>query len=503
MPLQGSSDGAIQAVLDNLGKLPGKSKDTDVMFLKVLMDSPVVQSLARAHDTLDGNLLDSVTCDSSAIAKQVIIDVSGLEVASAAELCRILHSTHLQSILTTHDAVAKQRNLSQPYINEQSQTVDLKECQTAVRMVGLSKRPNEPLGLTVTVKNGEVVVSRILHGGLVHRQGLLHVGDTICEINGESIKGKPDVLQEHLSRSSSSYIFKIIPSYKDKPETKDIFMKSNFDYSATDDEEIPCKDASLSFKRNEILKVVDRSDRRWWQALHVNDKGEPVGRAGLIPSLEFQERRRIATNKSPSLRLKKKPNMKMYKLSEYYNQHTDDFPLYEEVALLPPFNRKVFALVSDDASVAYNMQLELVVLYPSLFKYPVIHTSCVKPKGNQVTSDKEKMATDIKSNEYLEYTEVENELYGTKYSSIRDIMKSQKICVKDVAVKNLKLLMTSEFMPYVIFLQTKTEVDSHYPWHSFNKVIHHVSNVQSVADIYACLHHISTSPQWVPVSWFL
>lgn len=75
----------------------------------------------------------------------------------------------------------------------------------AVRIVGLRRNPGEPLvicrcgdellypysnlptfyqGLTVKTEDAQLVVARILGGGAVDRQGLLHVGDIIGEVNG-------------------------------------------------------------------------------------------------------------------------------------------------------------------------------------------------------------------------------------------------------------------------------------------------------------------------------
>lgn len=39
-------------------------------------------------------------------------------------------------------------------------------------------------GLTVKTEDGQLVIARILAGGAVDRQGLLHVGDIIGEVNG-------------------------------------------------------------------------------------------------------------------------------------------------------------------------------------------------------------------------------------------------------------------------------------------------------------------------------
>ena len=52
-------------------------------------------------------------------------------------------------------------------------------------------------------ENKRCVVSRILNGGMIHRQGTLHVGDEIKEINGQPVSNHPiQYLQQMLASSS-------------------------------------------------------------------------------------------------------------------------------------------------------------------------------------------------------------------------------------------------------------------------------------------------------------
>jgi calcium/calmodulin-dependent serine protein kinase len=45
-----------------------------------------------------------------------------------------------------------------------------------------------PQGITLKLSpQGQCVVARIMHGGMIHRQATLHVGDEIREINGVSV----------------------------------------------------------------------------------------------------------------------------------------------------------------------------------------------------------------------------------------------------------------------------------------------------------------------------
>ncbi len=62
---------------------------------------------------------------------------------------------------------------------------------------------------------GDLVIARILHGGLIDRQGLLHVGDIIKEVNGKDVGNNPTELQEMLKECSGGITLKILPSYRD------------------------------------------------------------------------------------------------------------------------------------------------------------------------------------------------------------------------------------------------------------------------------------------------
>lgn len=37
-------------------------------------------------------------------------------------------------------------------------------------------------------EDGRCIVARIMHGGMIHRQATLHVGDEIREINGQPVQ---------------------------------------------------------------------------------------------------------------------------------------------------------------------------------------------------------------------------------------------------------------------------------------------------------------------------
>lgn len=82
----------------------------------------------------------------------------------------------------------------------------------AIKMVGIRKKPNEPLGLTVEIDEyNQLVVARIIAGGMIDRQGLLNPGDVILEVNGVGVH-TPEDLQAEISHAKESVTLKIGPN---------------------------------------------------------------------------------------------------------------------------------------------------------------------------------------------------------------------------------------------------------------------------------------------------
>lgn len=114
--------------------------------------------------------------------------------------------TIFQALLHTHDVVAREVYGEealrvtppplQPYLNggdEVDNMTDNGELQhvTRVRLVQFQKNTDEPMGITLKMtEDGRCIVARIMHGGMIHRQATLHVGDEIREINGQPVQNQ-------------------------------------------------------------------------------------------------------------------------------------------------------------------------------------------------------------------------------------------------------------------------------------------------------------------------
>ncbi|MFH4981732.1 hypothetical protein AB6A40_008441 [Gnathostoma spinigerum] len=126
-----------------------------------------------------------------------------------------------------------------------------------VRLIQFQKDTEEPMGITLKVtEDGRCLVARIMHGGMIHRQATLHVGDEIREINGVSVSNQSvESLQRMLRDARGAVTFKIVPSFRSAPPACEIFVRAQFDYDPAQDDLIPCPQAGVSFKTGDILQV--------------------------------------------------------------------------------------------------------------------------------------------------------------------------------------------------------------------------------------------------------
>ncbi|KAM6070901.1 MAGUK p55 subfamily member 4 [Chlamydotis macqueenii] len=203
------------------------------------------------------------------------------------ELRRLLRAPHLKALLSAHDTVAqKDFEPSLPPLPD-----NIPENEEAMRIVCLVKN-NQPLGATIKRHEitGDIMVARVIHGGLADRSGLLYAGDKLVEVNGVPVEGlEPEQVINILALSQGTIMFKLIP-VSDRPVSNQttLFVRAMADYWPLQDPAIPCADAGLPFKKGEILQIVDQNDALWWQARKVSDLSAC---AGLIPSNHLLKRK--------------------------------------------------------------------------------------------------------------------------------------------------------------------------------------------------------------------
>ncbi|NXD85718.1 MPP2 protein, partial [Halcyon senegalensis] len=559
---------AMQQVLDNLMGLPGTpgAADLDLIFLRGIMESPIVRSLAKAHERLEETKLEAVRGDNVELVQEILRDIGHLvrQDSAAAELARILREPHFQSLLETHDSVASKSYETPPPSPILDPTFSAQPVPPdAVRMVGIRKTAGENLGVTFRVERGELVIARILHGGMVAQQGLLHVGDVIREVNGREVGSDPRALQDtlrHASGSPRSPVTLLLLHPGDPPNSAlvtcltpwspQVFVKCHFDYDPATDSLIPCKEAGLKFMAGDLLQIVNQDDPNWWQACHVEG-----GSAGLVPSQLLEEKRKAFVKRdgevAPSSALvpsagalcgslsgKRKKRM-MYLTTKNAEFDRHELLIYEEVARMPPFRRKTLVLIGAQGVGRRSLKNKLIMSDQARYGTTIPYTSR-KPKESEKDGhgyrfvSRAEMEADIKAGRYLEHGEYEGNLYGTKIDSIRAVVEAGKMCILDVNPQAVKVLRTAEFVPYVVFIEapgpemlramnraalesgvaTKqlTEADAKRTveesdriqrgyGHYFDLSLTNDDLERTFRRLGEAMESLRAQPQWVPVSW--
>uniref|UniRef100_A0A095CEG8 Peripheral plasma membrane protein CASK n=1 Tax=Schistosoma haematobium TaxID=6185 RepID=A0A095CEG8_SCHHA len=401
---------------------------------------------------------------------------------------------------------------------------------TRVRLVQFQKSTDEPMGITLKLnEENKCIVARILHGGMIHRQGTLHVGDELREINNEPVAGRSvEHLQRLLRNARGNVSLKIIPSYRTHPLQCEIYVRAMFDYSPENDDLIPCTQAGIHFHI---------------APLWGSDCQAP---AGLIPSPELQEWR--MANKAAELSREMgithcgawfKRRKRHFK-DKYKNKHSAiydqlDLVTYEEVVRLPQFRRRTLVLLGAHGVGRRHIKNCLIQSSPDKFAYPIPHTTRT-PRKDEVNGKNyyfishDEMIRDIANNEYLEYGSHEGAMYGTKLDTIRQIHATSLIAILDVEPQALKILRTAEFAPCIVFIAAPTLtnitngqnnnnnngndndeslerltrdsalLEQHYS-HFFDLKIINNDIEETIIQLKRVIDDFQITPQWIPVTW--
>uniref|UniRef100_A0A3Q3H1A9 Peripheral plasma membrane protein CASK n=1 Tax=Labrus bergylta TaxID=56723 RepID=A0A3Q3H1A9_9LABR len=541
-----AAERAVSQVLDSLEEIHALTdcSEKDMDFLHSVFQDQHLHTLLDLYDKINTRSSPQIRnppSDGVQRAKEVLETISCYpENMEAKELRRILTQPHFMALLQTHDVVAHEVYSDEalrvtppptsPYLNGDSPDstngdMDL-ENVTRVRLVQFQKNTDEPMGITLKMNElNHCIVARIMHGGMIHRQGTLHVGDEIREINGISVANQTvEQLQKMLREMRGSITFKIVPSYRSQsmscekespdvsrqspanghasvtssildlpstiqPKGRVIYVRAQFEYDPSKDDLIPCKEAGIRFRVGDIIQIISKDDHNWWQGKLENTKN---GTAGLIPSPELQEWRVacIAMEKTKQEQQasctwfgKKK---KQYK-DKYLAKHNADLVTYEEVVKLPSFKRKTLVLLGAHGVGRRHIKNTLITKHPRPLRLPIPHTTRPPKKDeengkNYYFVSHDQMMQDISNNDYLEY------------GSHEDIHTQGMISILDVEPQALKILRTAEFAPYVVFIAAPTITPGMTEDDSLQRLQKESEMLQRT---YA--HYFDQT--WVPVSW--
>ncbi|XP_049341116.1 peripheral plasma membrane protein CASK isoform X9 [Astyanax mexicanus] len=555
-----AAERAVSQVLDSLEEIHALTdcSEKDLDFLHSVFQDQHLHTLLDLYDKINTKSSPQIRnppSDAVQRAKEVLEEISCYsENTDAKELRRILTQPHFMALLQTHDVVAHEVFSDEalrvtppptsPYLNGDSPEstngdMDI-ENVTRVRLVQFQKNTDEPMGITLKMNDlNHCIVARIMHGGMIHRQGTLHVGDEIREINSISVANQTvEQLQKMLREMRGSITFKIVPSYRTQqsscedlpstiqPKGRQIYVRAQFEYDPAKDELIPCKEAGIHFRVGDIIQIINKDDHNWWQGKLENTKN---GTAGLIPSPELQEWR-VACMAMEKTKQEQQASCtwfgkkkKQYK-DKYLAKHNADLVTYEEVVKLPAFKRKTLVLLGAHGVGRRHIKNTLITKHPDRFAYPIPHTT--RPPKKEEENGKnyyfvshDQMMQDIANNDYLEYGSHEDAMYGTRLETIRKIHEQGLISILDVEPQALKVLRTAEFAPYVVFiaaptitpgmnedeslqrLQKESEILQKTYAHYFDLTIINNEIDETIRHLEEAIDLVCTTGQWVPVSW--
>uniref|UniRef100_A0AAX7THI8 Membrane protein, palmitoylated 4-like n=1 Tax=Astatotilapia calliptera TaxID=8154 RepID=A0AAX7THI8_ASTCA len=494
------------------------SQDIDgAEILHSLLNAAWLQSLLKVYECLQRYLRDSPAPAldySSGLSLELLIDIRSLPSCSeeAKELYHLLRQPHLQALLSAHDTIAlKDYEPVLPPMPE-----DLPDDEEATRIVCLVKN-KQPLGATIKRNEitGEIFIARVIHGGLADRSGLLHAGDRIIEVNGFPVDGmEPEqVIQVVQARSHGTIMFKVIPITERPVHNQTmLYVRAMTDYSPQQDPAIPCADAGMSFRRGDILEIVDQTDALWWQAKKLPSS---TACAGLIPSTNLLKRKQrefwwsqpyqphtciqtLSTVEEEedlmaiddkcveadeeafdseelreagfrrSMRLCRRrahsttqPSCNTRCPSSCYSALNSP---YEEVVRYQRHSEDVHRLIVllGPSGVGVNeLRRRLVEMNPNIFQGPVPYTTRA-PRGYEESGreyffiSREVFENMVYHNRFLEYGEHKGNMYGTSIESAKEVLNSGKICVIDIEPNALQAVRTHELRAFVIYVKPPT-----------------------------------------------
>uniref|UniRef100_A0A8C5K0J5 Membrane protein, palmitoylated 4 (MAGUK p55 subfamily member 4) n=1 Tax=Jaculus jaculus TaxID=51337 RepID=A0A8C5K0J5_JACJA len=459
--------GLLRLVLQELSLF--YSRDVNgVCLLYDLLHSPWLQALLKVYDCLQ-EFKEKKLVPATPHAQTLSHEVMELLCESPTspeiqELRQILQAPHYKALLRAHDTVAQKD--FEPLLPPLPDNIPASE--EAMRIVCLVKN-HQPLGATIKRHEltGDILVARVIHGGLVERSGLLFAGDKLVEVNGVSVEGlDPEQVIHILAMSHGTIMFKVVP-VSDPPvnSQKMVHVRAMTDYWPQEDPDIPCMDAGLPFQKGDILQIVDQNDSLWWQARKISDL---AACAGLIPSNHLMKRKQREFWWSQPY----KPHTCLKPTRCEYDDMKIDEKCVEAVSAVErlkgqfhhPYSHLMtlhvsFFLCSGPSGVGVNeLRRQLIAFNPSRFQSAVPHTTR-SPKSYEMNGreyhyvSKETFESLMYSHKMLEYGEYKGNLYGTSVDAVRAVLDEGKICVMDLEPQDIQVARTHELKPYVIFIK--------------------------------------------------
>uniref|UniRef100_A0A8D0GG64 MAGUK p55 scaffold protein 4 n=1 Tax=Sphenodon punctatus TaxID=8508 RepID=A0A8D0GG64_SPHPU len=403
------------------------------------------------------------------------------------ELRRLLRAPHFKALLSAHDTVAQKD--FEPILPPLPDNIP--ENEEAMRIVCLVKN-KQALGATIKRHEitGDIMVARVISGGLADRSGLLYAGDKLVEVNGVPVEGlEPEQVIHILALSQGTIMFKLIP-VSDRPVSNQttLYVRAMAEYWPLQDPAIPCADAGLPFKKGDILQIVDQNDAIWWQARKVSDLSAC---AGLIPSNHLLKSLLVSLLAPTNFRqynsaIKEefsgsghrvfiagfRRSMRLCRRKSHNSQppcyarcpsscYSTVAAPYEEVVRYqrhPGDRNRLIVLVGPSGVGVNEIRRQLIGINPHHFQSAVPHTTRAQKSYEENGREyhyvsKETFENMVYSHRMLEYGEYKGHLYGTSVDAVRTVLDEGKICVVDLEPQSIQVARTHELKPYIIFIK--------------------------------------------------
>ncbi|CAD5124366.1 DgyrCDS12654 [Dimorphilus gyrociliatus] len=462
--LQNFTDASVQKLLNCLQELHLKASgnEIDLLFLSNLLQGEDFQGLMKIHQQVTAPQFSEHKPTHSSASKMVANVVEDLHAipptAEARELMTLLCSFSFQGLLEAHDGIAAKA--FSPVLPEIPHKVD--EDEVSVKILKLLKAPKEPLGATIkkNEKTGCIHVARIMKGGAADRSGVISVGDELREVNDVCTRSMdPNEVVSLLTNPTGPLILKLIPADSDIAirETH-MRVKACFEFDPKKDSTIPCKEAGLAFKRNDILHIVSQEDGTWWQARLDSDSSK---RAGLIPSIKRLERqeaaktlvntpeceRKLSTKFSPKIGKRRR-----FKKDQEVSDDVIIPTFYEEVDKFTPEKSRNILLAGHALSGRDEILSRLQIkLNNSKYKIPTRYSTNLQPNCSMLPKED----IDRLQQEKLLIDFLDRKQYSicSKLEDARQIIKNGDALLCSVNQQGLKLLRTAEVKPFVIYIK--------------------------------------------------
>ncbi|XP_046716166.1 MAGUK p55 subfamily member 4 isoform X2 [Silurus meridionalis] len=491
-----------------------------------LLNTSWLRSLLKVYECLRQYLRSSPTPYlpyASGLSLEILSDLRAVPYPSyeARELYRLLTEPHMQvptvvdnnkinALLSAHDVVGlKDYEPVLPALPE-----DLVNNEEAMRIVCMVKN-NQPLGATIRrdEMSGEIYVARVIHGGLADRSGLLHAGDRLVEVNGYPVFGlEPEQIIKILAHSHGTVMFKVVP-ITDRPINNKtmMFVRAMVDYNPHQDPGIPCVDAGMTFRKGNLLEIVDQTDALWWQA-----KKLPCSSAcaGLVPSACMLKRKMKdfcctqthSCNKILST-VPEEDDLTAIDVSivetEELKEDESDFSASVDGVYLTGFRRslrvcrrrrsqdggsglihslccsislsdpyeevaryqrrsddthRLIALLGPSGVGVNELRRKLIEINPKTFQGATPHTTRPRKMFEEPGREYHFISRDefeimIHTNRFVEYGEFRGYFYGTSVDAVKAVLAAGKICIIDIHPYDIVSVRTQELKAYIIYIK--------------------------------------------------